>query len=294
MTGDAVQIAIDRLPVPTLVLAGERVTEANAAMCALLGGSAAQLAQLDITEMVHPDDATALRFALVSRTVDRVVVRLHERLNGTALELTIADTGDGRLCLVARDVSELLASRRRAEELQAELRRRALHDPLTGLPNRALLRQLVDESLSRHERFGYRFAVLFADLDGFKRVNDELGHEVGDQVLATVGRRFVELLGDKGVVARLGGDEFVVLTHDAADPASVATLAQRLIEVAEMPIPCRDVTASVTCSVGVSFPSPDDSTDALINRADSGMYRAKQQAPGRWQMTTIGPGAAAR
>jgi diguanylate cyclase (GGDEF)-like protein len=275
------EIALERLPIPALILADAVIVESNHAACMLLARTAAQLSGARITDLVHPEDEPMLSLALQSGVVDRIVVRLDKTLSGTALELTLAHVDDWYQCLVARDVTELLASRRRAEELQAQLRHQALHDSLTGLPNRARLRQLVDEALNRHRRFGYRFGVMFVDLDGFKKVNDVHGHEAGDDVIRTTAARLVAAVADGATVARLGGDEFVLLVQDS-DVESLGALAQRIIAKVSAPIRLGAGEVQVGCSIGIATPEPGDSADSLIGRSDDGMYAAKAEGRGRW------------
>jgi diguanylate cyclase (GGDEF)-like protein len=165
---------------------------------------------------------------------------------------------------------------------EGELARRALHDPLTDLPNRDLLLDRLGIALARMERGGPGVAVMFLDLDGFKRVNDELGHEAGDRVLREVARRFGASVRPADTVARYGGDEFVVLCEDVwSAPDAVAT-AERLVRCLDDPLALPGgATVKVGASIGVTL-ARDRSRDRerLIRDADTAMYRAKQGAGG--------------
>jgi len=144
---------------------------------------------------------------------------------------------DGQWLLVAsmHDIS----ARKRAEE---ELTRRATHDPLTGLPNRALIRERLNSALQRSTRDGSNVAVLFIDLDGFKQINDTRGHEVGDSLLKTLAGRMLEQVRPGDTVARLAGDEFVVLCEKVEEPASLSVLAERINDTLRQPVDIGDLT----------------------------------------------------
>lgn len=158
--------------------------------------------------------------------------------------------------------------------------RRADRDPLTGLLNRRAFGERLRHALARAERgegVGQRGAVLFVDLDAFKRVNDTAGHDTGDVVLRAIGERLRRELRTIDAVARLGGDEFVLLAEDA-DTAGAYRLAERVRRIVAWPVRARGVTHPITCSVGISFFPEDGFTAArLIRAADQVMYRAKRE-----------------
>jgi diguanylate cyclase (GGDEF)-like protein len=157
------------------------------------------------------------------------------------------------------------------------LRHSALHDPLTGLANRALLKDRARQEMSRAQRNGKRLGFAFIDLDGFKPINDMLGHEAGDIVLKSVANRLSETLRAHDTLARQGGDEFIVLLPDIDDRQAVVRLGQKLLDVFEAPI---DLDNHIVCplkaSIGISlFPDDGDHFEELVVRADLAMYRAK-------------------
>ena len=176
----------------------------------------------------------------------------------------------------AQDITE----RRRAEQdlrdLTAALSEQAVRDPLTGLANRVLLEERLRAVLSRDGRTGDTTALLFLDLDGFKTVNDQHGHLVGDAVLRTVAGRLRTAVRPADTVARLGGDEFVVLVEGAGEEA-VRALVPRLEQAIAAPISVAGLDLNVVVSVGVAF-SRDvaEGPTALLARADRGMYEAKR------------------
>lgn len=158
--------------------------------------------------------------------------------------------------------------------------RRADRDPLTGLLNRRAFGERLRHALARAERggnVGQRGAVLFIDLDAFKRVNDTAGHDTGDAVLRAIGERLRRELRTVDAAARIGGDEFVLLAEDA-DTAGAYRLAERVRRIVAWPVRARGETHPITCSVGISFFPEDGFTAArLIRAADQVMYRAKRE-----------------
>jgi len=167
----------------------------------------------------------------------------------------------------------------RADE---ELERRALTDPLTRLPNRALLHDRLSQALARLSREEAVVAVLFLDVDRFKLVNDTLGHEAGDELLVAIAERLSETVRATDTVARFGGDEFVVVAEDVTDASMVLALGQRLIEAVAAPLEVAGHVMNPSLSIGVALTCESTANPTMLMReADLAMYRAKDAGGGR-------------
>jgi diguanylate cyclase (GGDEF)-like protein len=165
------------------------------------------------------------------------------------------------------------------DEQRSELVRQAHHDSLTGLPNRKLLADRLQQTLARARRHGGRVAVLFLDLDGFKRNNDSIGHEAGDEVLRQVADRLSAVVRETDTVARLGGDEFVLVAADFEGDgvACARALAQKCTEAIGRPLLVRGSTYELGVSVGIALSNEGDHAEALLAAADRAMYVVKQR-----------------
>lgn len=173
------------------------------------------------------------------------------------------------------------------------LLRIALYDTLTGLPNRSLLEDRLFQAIARVRRNGKLAALLYADLDGFKPVNDHHGHLAGDLVLQTVGGRMLACVRETDTVARIGGDEFAIVVEASEQLLQVELVARKLITSVAEPIELSDgTTVSVTCSVGISLcPTNGMNPRALINAADQAMFLAKNQGRGQFRVSAEPAGA---
>ena len=168
--------------------------------------------------------------------------------------------------------------------VEEDTRHRALHDPLTGLPNRTLFMDRLAHALARRERGGGLVAVLFMDLDHFKVINDSLGHEVGDRLLHAFAPRLEQALRPSDTVARFGGDEFVVLCEDLHGEADAILLAERILATLETPFEIETHELFTSATIGVALARETPTPEALIRDADAAMYRAKARGRGRYEL----------
>jgi diguanylate cyclase (GGDEF) domain len=238
-------------------------------------------------EIVHPDhvieavDAFAdTRATAGHRARVRVPIRASDG-SYQDFELTMQNLGDATPSTAVAIFLRNVTNRAMAEEALRAAQHRALHDPLTGLPNRVLLLDRLGQACARMRRSSGRLLVMFVDLDGLKVVNDTWGHATGDELLVQVGRRLDQALRPDDTVARLGGDEFVVVCPDIADRQISRDLPNRLLEALARPIALDRVTIRVTASIGVVDAGDEADPADLLRRADSAMYRAKREGGNR-------------
>lgn len=205
------------------------------------------------------------------------------RQDGTVFPVEVGvgaiEYGEGRAIFAsARDIT----ARR---EMEDELRQQALHDPLTDLPNRALFMDRLEHALAQTDRRRGSVAVLFIDLDKFKSVNDNLGHEAGDQLLIELSRRLSASVRAGDTAARLAGDEFTVLLEDLKDADEVTAVAKRILKSLDAPFKVKGRELRVTASIGIAATSHSSTTTAgLLDRADQAMYRAKDAGGANYEL----------
>lgn len=167
---------------------------------------------------------------------------------------------------------------------EAEIQFQATHDALTGLPNRTLLYDRMQQAVLHSERYGNLTAIAFLDLDQFKFINDSLGHQIGDELLKITAQRLTSCLRESDTVARQGGDEFVLLLTDQPNEEAITHTMQRVLHEVSQPWKANDLEFQITCSIGVTL-CPDDGRDAetLLKNADSAMYKAKELGRNNFQ-----------
>jgi len=246
----------------------------------VLGYTSAEAHSLMGDMLLHPDDRTALRAAMAasglsSTSAINEEIRLR-RADGDYLwfEAAISNLTDDP------DVNGFVADMRditRRKDAEERLAHAALHDALTGLPNRTLILDRTDQMLARARRARLSVAALFVDLDNFKDINDTLGHEAGDKLLKAVAQRFEGMLRASDTVGRMGGDEFVVLTESVNETAGPEMVAQRIQDVLREPFHVEGfetVPLVVSASVGIAI-GDRPSADELLRDADIALYRAK-------------------
>jgi diguanylate cyclase (GGDEF)-like protein/PAS domain S-box-containing protein len=256
-----------------------QIIEGNGAACAALGCTLAQLPTHHIDELLAGIDPATVTELISTKGRHNALSQLRRGRIWLDAEITLTTADiDGRRLLVAigHDISHRREAQERERDNRRKLLRAARHDALTGLPNRAHLNIRLPKVLSRVSATGQFLAVIYADLDHFKTINDCDGHPQGDLLLKTVAHRLRAALGPEDVVARVGGDEFVIVAPLLADERAVEELADRIRATVAVPIPLGNKTVSVTVSQGIAvFPKDGLDADTLLKRADIALHNAK-------------------
>jgi diguanylate cyclase (GGDEF)-like protein/PAS domain S-box-containing protein len=233
-------------------------------------------------DVIHEDDRASVQEASLHGEPHELVARVSDGSGGwRQLETHVSDLRGDRhvrgVVFNARDITERL-------ELEQQLTRQAFHDDLTDLPNRALFRDRLEHALARARRSGELLSVLLIDLDGFKQVNDSLGHDAGDKLLQEVGRRFAASIRTSDTVARFGGDEFAILLEDADEREAVRS-GDRLLAVLREPACIAGRELALGASIGLVTVSGGSATgEEMIRDADIAMYTAKEGGRGRQEV----------
>ncbi|MFD9704723.1 EAL domain-containing protein [Lentzea sp. NPDC059081] len=257
---------------------GERLVDANDALCDLLGMELEQLRGMTAEQLTHPEDTSpGLQWAAerTQKIPQRILVRPDGEKVYCELHIALSVQDDGRRfwLIVFLDITE----RRRAAEA---LRHQATHDELTGLPNRALVKEILGKVLDGPGRS--KVAVLFCDIDNFKRVNDSLGHDAGDELLVALARRLEGGLPDGCTAARLSGDEYVIISEDIDAVGGVDALATRVASLLRTAVPVHGQLVRVSASIGAAVPNGSRANGAdLLRFADAAMFEAKRNGAGR-------------
>jgi diguanylate cyclase (GGDEF)-like protein/PAS domain S-box-containing protein len=262
-----------------LVAPDGALLQVNRALCRLTGRDEAALLASRLQDLVEGSEGlgeiTALTAAMGAGTVTETEHRVRHVDGSTrwvALSLSLVDGGEGRPGYGIAQLSDIQARK----DAQAHLAHQTLHDPLTGLGNRLLLVDRVQQAIATSRRSGEGIALLFIDLDRFKTVNDRHGHAVGDEVLRAIARRIDAVVRPGDTVVRLGGDEFVVLCTGLADEADVTTVVERLQAKLDEPFDLGGaLELTVTASIGVVLGDDAVDVERLLQDADTAMYRAK-------------------
>ncbi len=263
-----------------------RVLHVNREFTSLFGYTTAECVGEDLDVLVLPD----------ARVQERAMLHLAMETQGRAAFETVRRTRIGERIAVSVTTTKIRLGGeafgmfvtyrdiRRQKQHEAKLQHAALHDSLTGLANRALFHDRLALTMARlHRQPERKFAVVFLDLDGFKRVNDRLGHAAGDSVLQQVGQRLMQCLRPQDTVARFGGDEFALLIDETGDEEDVHGVLQRALNAFLRPMKLNGVEARISASMGMALCSPEYvSTEEMLRDADVAMYQAKAEGKGRY------------
>ena len=264
-----------------------RYLRVNQALCDFLGLTAEQVLGRPQAELLAPEDADDTVAALDGLLNDsytnchaerRFVHASGETLWGL-LGATLVSGSEGAPLYVLAQVEDITARKRVEDQLVF----RAMHDDLTGLPNRALLMEHLNGALARSRRDATHVAVLFLDLDDFKSLNDSFGHTAGDAFLIKVAARIGAIVRDCDLASRIGGDEFVVVVENLTEPSGATALAEKIQRALATEIYLQGHRLTAPASIGVAFSHESSTPENLLRDADAAMYVAKHRGGRRWE-----------
>jgi diguanylate cyclase (GGDEF)-like protein len=286
---DARQIGEDKAPNPGFQRARDGYPASNLTYRERFDSWEGELAERHILATyvpVHVYEAAPVEAVLeVYSDVTELVARM-ERSQWTILAAVLGGMAAVYLAmqLMLARYHRLLREKERERAAQEErIRHQAYHDSLTGLPNRASFAEHLDEAMRRAKRAGWPLALLFLDLDNFKRVNDSLGHDAGDRLLRVAAERIRRAVREADMLFRMGGDEFTVLLEDVRGPEEAAMVSSRVLEAMAEPLQLQHHEISVTASIGIAlYPRDDVVAERLLKSADTAMYRAKELGRNRY------------
>lgn len=245
----------------------------------LIGGTARKRLKSDRTK-----DEIALVSEAINNMLDKeqqlyeALQEAHDELENKVLERTAA---------LNRTNANLQEEMRKREEIQDKITHLAYHDYLTDLPNRLLFAELLGHAMTMSNRLGKILAVLYLDLDGFKNINDTMGHYTGDRLLKEVSDRLVHKIRSSDTIARLGGDEFIIMIENLGDVDGITVLAHKILKAFEEPFLLQNQACYVTTSIGIAvYPNDGEDTDTLIKNADIAMYQAKEKGKNQFAFCT--------
>jgi len=252
-----------------------RITSVNPALCDLLGRTAPDLVGHTLadfaTTAADVRDPPIPRDGVDSYSDERRYRRSDGAVVWLQANVNLIRAPDGRPLYKMLQILDITARK----QLERELEHRALHDDLTGLANRALLNDRLEHALAAAERTGRQVGVAFLDVDGFKYVNDALGHEAGDRLLVELGRRLVCVVRPEDTVARFGGDEFVILCSDVTI-ANMEALSDRVGAAMSPRFAVGNEAVSMHLSIGITVGVPASTAQSMLSEADAAMFRAKE------------------
>jgi diguanylate cyclase (GGDEF)-like protein/PAS domain S-box-containing protein len=249
----------------------------------MYGWAAAEIVGRHITELMPPTQISeSLNLLERVGAGERVALfqTVRQRKDGTHFDVSLSIApvqDDDGVVLAVSEIARDITDWKRAERA---LIHQALHDPLTGLPNRALLEDRLAQALERSRRLGEGIVLVFMDIDNFKVINDTAGHQVGDLLLQTVAHRLKAAVRSVDTVARLGGDEFVVLCEGITDENYITAIGTHLTEALAEPVILPDREIRVQASIGVTVGRAEDSVTKLLSEADTAMYESKERRRG--------------
>ncbi len=280
---------VEQLPLGTYLIQDGRYRYANPKLAEILGYTQPELVGSDVASLVvdgdRPNVLSRIRESLASGATDGPYTFRAIRKDGELIDVEVHENAteiDGRAALIGSllDVTD----RKRAEDQISE---RAFVDALTRLPNRVRFMERLETALAQSRRYDRKLAVVHLDLDAFKFVNDNWGHDAGDRLLQSLALRLTRGVREVDTIARIGPDEFLVLVPDLRQGEDLSRFAQKLLALASRPVEIDERTLQITASIGIAtYPDDGQDAEALLRNADAAMYRAKDLGGNTFELCT--------
>lgn len=256
--------------------ASNQILEANAAFCRLHGCTEAEIVELTLYDIVALDRAVIEEIERNVTDQDFIRELPHRRKDHSLLTVEvsislISYSEQKAFCFVVRNVTV-------RKQLEESLHERASRDPLTGVSNRSIFNEQLFIAIVNAKRYQHSIALMFLDLDGFKSINDTLGHHIGDRLLQNFAQRTKSCLRAGDLLSRWGGDEFVVLVPHLEAAEEVATISKRILNVFNEPFDIEKQRVEIKISIGIAlYPGDGEEAETLLHHADRALYRVKEQ-----------------
>jgi len=266
----------------------------NSGACQSLGYTKEEFSHMnifDINSQLTFDIAQVMKEKLIENK-KYVNKTIHKRKDGTLYHVQaymhlIQYKGKNAYVIFDTDISKNVEDEKKLQEQQQVLYHQAHHDNLTGLPNRTLFHDRLEQTIVASKRHKTSFALLFIDLDHFKTINDSLGHHIGDEVLIEASNRLQNCIREEDSIARLGGDEFTVILKDTKNINDISNIAQNIIDAMKKAIEVKTHALYISASIGISlYPNDATTSNILIKYADTAMYKAKDEGRDNYQFYT--------
>jgi len=263
----------------------------NQGACDALGYTKEELMQMDIYDInpeLSKENAESLRNSIreKEKTLNRTI---HKKKDGSTYYVQsfihpIRYNNQDAFVIFDIDISKQIEDEIRLHEQSQLLNYQANHDSLTKLPNRSLFQDRLEQSIASSKRNKEKFALFFIDLDQFKKINDSLGHHIGDEVLIESAARLSKTIRNEDTLARLGGDEFTIILKNISNPKDAAIVAQKIIDQIKLPIVVGTHQLYISSSIGISiYPDDSQAKENLLKYADTAMYKAKEEGRDNYQ-----------
>lgn len=269
-------IIVKNVPLELVLDQSEKITENVKKAADQISSVNTVLKQEKVSILVPTIEEAIAQNKEAEQKVAKAAEDLHQVNTELAKQVTERTEIESELRKTRSDLLELRADLSRSQAKEEDALQIALHDTLTGLPNRLLFKQRLDHGLIQARRHGWKLAVMFIDLDKFKNINDSYGHDIGDKVLITAAKRLQSFIRDEDMVSRWGGDEFVCVLLNIKLESEAINLAKKMVDLIAEKCEFDGIIISITATIGIAVcPMDGETADILLEKVDRAMYKSK-------------------